>query len=84
MHAKTLTVDGEAVLIGSANLDRRSFLLNYENNILFRDEALARALRARQQRYIDSSHEVTAAEVAAWSRPRRILYNAVAMFGPVL
>jgi cardiolipin synthase A/B len=84
MHAKTLTVDREAVLTGSANLDRRSFLLNYENSVLFRDEALAGALRALQEDYIAQSRRVTAEEVAAWSRSRRILYNAVAMFGPVL
>lgn len=84
MHAKTLTLDREVVLTGSANLDRRSFLLNYENSILFRDEGLAAALRARQQSYIDSAHRVTADDVAGWSRSRRMLYNAVAMFGPVL
>ena len=35
LHTKSLTVDGELTLIGSANMDRRSFDLNYENNILF-------------------------------------------------
>src|SRR4029078_5569580 len=34
LHAKSLTLDGEITLIGSANMDRRSFDLNYENNIL--------------------------------------------------
>jgi hypothetical protein len=32
--------DGEVALTGSANRDRRSFELNYENNILFHDSAL--------------------------------------------
>ena len=40
LHTKSLTVDGVVSLIGSANLDRRSFDLNYENNILFYDPAL--------------------------------------------
>ena len=35
LHTKSLTLDGEVTLIGSANMDRRSFELNYENNILF-------------------------------------------------
>ena len=34
LHSKTLTLDGEIMLIGSANMDRRSFDLNFENNIL--------------------------------------------------
>jgi cardiolipin synthase A/B len=84
LHAKTLVMDREAVLLGSANLDRRSFQLNYENNMLLADAELAGEIRERQQVYIDSSREITSAEVAAGSRPRRLLYNGVAMFGPIL
>jgi cardiolipin synthase len=84
LHTKSLTVDGEVALIGSANMDRRSFELNYENNILLYDPDLTSALRARQQRYIDTAEMVTAAEVAGWSRRRRLWYNGVAMLGPVL
>jgi cardiolipin synthase len=84
LHAKTLTVDGRVCLIGSANLDRRSFDLNYENNILNQSEALTAAIRARQDVFIAASREVTSAEVAAWSAGRRIWNNAVAMLGPIL
>ena len=38
LHTKSLTVDGEVTLIGSANMDRRSFDLNFENNILLYDQ----------------------------------------------
>jgi cardiolipin synthase len=31
LHTKSLTLDGEVTLIGSANMARRSFELNYEN-----------------------------------------------------
>ena len=41
LHAKTMLVDGAVGMIGSANLDRRSFELNFENNILFADPAFA-------------------------------------------
>ena len=37
LHAKTVTMDGEITLVGSANIDRRSFDLNFENNILIFD-----------------------------------------------
>ena len=37
LHTKSMTVDGEVTLIGSANIDRRSFELNFENNILLVD-----------------------------------------------
>jgi len=48
LHTKSLTIDGQVTLIGSANMDRRSFELNYENNILFYDPALTAEMRRRQ------------------------------------
>ena len=84
LHAKSLTLDGEISLIGSANMDRRSFDLNYENNILLVDPGLTQQIRARQQRYLDSALLVDPADVAAWPRHRRLINNTVAMLGPVL
>ena len=84
LHTKSLTVDGVVSLIGSANLDRRSFDLNYENNILFYDPALTADVRRRQDDYLAASREVTAAAVRQWPLARRLLNNATAMFGPVL
>jgi cardiolipin synthase len=84
LHSKTLTLDGEISLIGSANMDRRSFDLNYENNILLYDTALTGELRQRQQSYIDSARQVTLEEVDAWTLSRRLWNNTVAMLGPVL
>lgn len=84
LHAKLLTLDGEVALLGSANIDRRSFQLNYENNILLYDTDLTAELRARQDEYLARSREVLLDEVLQWSRPRRIWNNAIAMFGPVL
>lgn len=84
LHTKSLTLDGDITLIGSANMDRRSFELNYENNILFYDPALTAAMRRRQDSYIAHSRPVTAAMVADWPVHRRLLNNTVAILGPVL
>jgi cardiolipin synthase len=84
LHTKSLTLDGEVTLIGSANLDRRSFELNYENNILFYDPALTGVMRKRQQDYITRSHPVTKEEVATWPISRRLWNNLIATLGPVL
>ncbi len=84
LHTKSLTVDGEVTLIGSANMDRRSFELNYENNILFYDPALTADMRRRQQSYIAKSHPVTSEMVAGWTLRDRLRNNAIAMLGPVL
>jgi cardiolipin synthase len=84
LHAKTITLDGEVALVGSANMDRRSFDLNYENNILLVDGPATAALRARQAAFIARSRPVRAEEVAAWPWQRRLWNNAVALMGPVL
>ncbi len=84
LHTKSLTLDGEVTLIGSANMDRRSFDLNYENNILFCDQDLTAVMRQRQQEYIARSRRVESKEVAAWPVTRRLWNNIIAMLGPVL
>jgi len=84
LHTKSLTLDGEVTLIGSANMDRRSFELNYENNILFYDPALTAEVRQRQQSYIAQAVEVQREQVLSWNWRRRLWNNTVAMFGPVL
>ena len=84
LHTKSLTLDGEITLIGSANMDRRSFDLNYENNILFHDPALTAEMRQRQDDYLAKSHPVTREMVDNWNWRKRLWNNAVAMLGPVL
>lgn len=84
LHSKLLTVDDDLCLIGSANLDRRSFELNYENNLLCHDRELTAALRQRQQQYLQHCSLVGPDSVAAWPLWRRLWNNAVAMLGPLL
>lgn len=84
LHTKSLTLDGEFTLIGSANMDRRSFDLNYENNILFYDPKMTSEVRQRQQDYLDKSHIVSANDVKNWPLRRQLWNNTIAMLGPVL
>ncbi len=84
LHTKSLTLDGEITLIGSANIDRRSFELNYENNILFYNPDLTADVRARQQEYISRSNRVTLKIVESWPLTTRLWNNTLAMLGPVL
>lgn len=84
LHTKSLTCDDEVSLIGSANMDRRSFDLNYENNILLYDVKLTADILKRQNQYLAHSTPVTQETVSAWKWYQRLLNNTVAMFGPVL
>ena len=84
LHAKTLTIDGKLTLIGSTNLDLRSFDLNFENNILFYDEAQTVAVWQRQQHYLQHSHAILEKDVLNWSYPRIVWQNLLAAISPVL
>ncbi len=84
LHSKTLTIDGQIALVGSANMDRRSLELNYENNLLIADPKVTAAVRARQQTYLDASTPIPLSAVQTWSFPRRLAQNTVAMLAPLL
>jgi cardiolipin synthase len=59
LHAKTMVVDGYVSLIGSSNLDFRSFWLNAECNVLVFDEACATALEDSFHADLANSREIT-------------------------
>jgi cardiolipin synthase len=84
LHAKTMVVDRCTGLIGSANLDRRSFELNFENNILFEDTAFAAAVRARQDRYLAECDRVTREDVDRYGIALRLWQNLLATLSPML
>ena len=84
LHAKTLTIDGTVSLIGSSNLDLRSFDLNYENNLLLHDKIVTATIRERQSDYIAQSESINMEDVIAWPRHLRIWNNAIATIGPIL
>jgi cardiolipin synthase len=58
LHGKALLVDDDIALIGSANVDPRSFWLNFELSVLARDAGVAAALAARIEADLAQSKEV--------------------------
>ena len=71
-------------LVTTANLDRRSFELNYEASLVVFDSDFASRLRFLQRGYIDASSSI---DPRAWSRrgwPRKIAQNAAGVFAPIL
>ncbi|KEO60498.1 cardiolipin synthase [Thioclava indica] len=84
LHAKTLLADDHALILGSANLDRRSYELNYEACILMSDPELARDLAAAQETWIGQSIHVDRQSLAGWSVLRRLMNNLISILAPVL
>lgn len=84
LHAKLVTVDGRIAMIGSGNLDRRSFELNYEMNLIIADHTLIKEIDNRQSSYIDRSRRLYLSEVESWSFWRRFRNNLFALATPLL
>ena len=59
LHAKTAVIDGVWSTIGSANIDRRSFIHNYEINVVVLDPAFGLAMESAFNEDLRDSKEVT-------------------------
>jgi cardiolipin synthase A/B len=62
LHAKHFTVDEDLAVIGSSNMDYRSFALNYEVVMMMTSSAVVRRMRAVQDEYRSLSSELTLEE----------------------
>lgn len=77
LHAKHITVDGDISVIGSSNMDMRSFALDYEIMLLGFGAALAKDLASIQDGYREASRLLTLKEWKAEPWYRRYLDNAL-------
>lgn len=84
VHTKLFLVDGAWGLIGSANLDPRSLMLNFELNLEVYDREFSESLGRHFNDVLASSHEVTVDEVEKWSLPVRLRDGVAKLFSPYL
>lgn len=59
LHAKHFTIDEDVAVIGSSNMDIRSFELNMEVSLLVRGRSFVREMRAVEDGYRRDSRELT-------------------------
>lgn len=84
LHAKSVSIDRRLGIIGSSNVDLRSFQLNEEVSLLLLDEASIARLEAMQRKHIADSDQLT---LEAWrGRPaiRKFGENLARLVGPLL
>jgi cardiolipin synthase len=62
LHTKSLTIDDEVAIIGSSNMDMRSFGLNMEISMLVRGEEFVDEMRGVEDMYRSLSRELTLEE----------------------
>jgi cardiolipin synthase len=84
LHTKSAVVDGETAIFGTANLDARSFLLNFEVSLLVYDEAFARDLLALCRAYEARAEPLALARWGARPAWQRLAENAADLAAPLL
>ena len=62
LHSKHLSVDDDVAVIGSSNMDIRSFALNSEGSLLVRGASFVSQMRAVEQGYRDAGRQLTLEE----------------------
>jgi cardiolipin synthase len=65
LHAKLLTIDDDIALVGSTNMDIRSFALNAEINLLIYDRQVVESVKKIQENYFANSELLT---LEAWRK----------------
>ncbi|MCU1542426.1 MAG: cls [Microbacteriaceae bacterium] len=58
LHSKFFTIDDEVAVIGSSNMDMRSFSLNLEISVMIHGKSFVDDLRKIEQEYRDTSREL--------------------------
>lgn len=83
LHGKAMVVDDHIAFVGSANLDHRSFRLNFEATLFVRDHAMNRALEAAFRDTLRDCHAVDPADYPA-ARGLRAVGEAMAQLASPL
>jgi cardiolipin synthase len=84
LHAKHMTVDDQVAVIGSSNMDIRSFVLNAEISLIVYDPAFTIQLHAEQDRYFRGSRLLTLQEWQQRSFAARFTQNLARLMSPLL
>jgi cardiolipin synthase len=84
LHAKNVSVDGNLAILGSSNVDLRSFLLNDEVSLLLYDRESVGQLEAIQRGYVEESDRLTLDQWQARSRAQKLLEGVARLVSPLL
>lgn len=84
VHAKTIVTDQKLCVVGTANMDNRSFELNFEVNAIVYDETIAKEMR--QLFYDDLQHASPIDKEEWFSRPWYVKFpeKIARLFSPVM
>jgi cardiolipin synthase len=77
LHSKHFTIDDDVAVVGSSNMDMRSFALNYEVSLMLLGPEVVKRMRAVEDDYRALSSELTRDEWSGRSRGSRYVDNVM-------
>ena len=83
-HAKAMMIDGNFATLGSANMDQRSFRLNFEGNMFFYGTEIAEKLEAHFLNVCADAKEVTESYRRRLSKRQRLTESIARLLSPLL
>lgn len=84
IHAKTMICDEYISIIGTANLDNRSFDLNFEINAIVYDTKLAKEMKFNFENDLNDSKKILLAEWKSRHLVTRTIEKVAHLFSPLL
>ena len=84
LHTKSVLIDNKLALVGTVNMDLRSFLLNFEITVAVEDRNFANEVATLHENYLANS---SALNMQEWiNRPfyHRIIERLFFLFSPLL
>ena len=84
LHSKTITVDGDFSLLGSVNLDMRSFWLNFEATLFIYCQVFTQKLYSLQQIYLNQSEELDSDAFSQRGSFEKFKENLTLLVSPLL
>jgi len=84
IHAKTIVADGKVCTVGTANMDMRSYCLNFEVNAFIYDDRVANNLETQFFKDIEDCKVMTKEEYDKRSIALRIRESIIRLISPIL
>lgn len=84
IHSKIMTIDDKIASTGSANMDLRSFMLNFEINAFIYDKKIVERMNKDFFEDLNSSEELTLDEFSKRKLGKKVRESIARLFSPIL
>ncbi len=84
LHSKVVVVDRRWAMVGSANMDERSFRINFELTSLLYDSGLAQDLHADFDHLLGQARRITREQIAGWNYSQTLAAGLARLTSPLL